>query len=219
VIDEDDNPIHSVTVKCSKEELFATADGELSIRIDADFRYAGIASMLKAAHLTFFKLFGYKYVFSYSGKYLGDILRRFYENHIPPAKCSDTAIKKYFRPFETMVVPLEGAAIHFKGTLTDNRAIFHYGKSGSVFAIGVIVKAGPAVFCVFMPGMDSAIDTYFDFLKSPPTSVAVKIAQYCPGSGEEKGYWEIPDGEPIRVAMHPPDSEPSEIDTEDVSSE
>jgi hypothetical protein len=152
-------------------------------------------------------MFGYSHVLSYAGKYLADILGKFYEEHKPPAKCNGTDVERHFRDFDKMVVPLGPLGDDLKGTLTDNRALFLFGQSGKVFALGVIVKAGPAAFCVFVPGEDSAIDTYFSFIREPPSSVAFKIVTYCPGNEKEKARWEIPEGEPKRAVMHPVGSE------------
>ena len=205
-------PICNLAVKSPKEEL---EDAEFTILIDAEFRHAAIASMIKTAHLTLFKMFGYSHVLSYAGKHLADILGKFYEKHKPPAKCSGTDVERHFHDFEKMVVPLGPLGDDLKGTLTDNRALALFGQSGKMFALGVIVKAGPAAFCVFVPGEDSAIDTYFSFVGEPPPSVAVRIAQYRPGSGREKGCWETPEGEPRRVVLHSVGSESSWVERQD----
>ena len=67
-----------------------------------------------------------------------------------------------------MVVPLMESANDLKGTVTDGRLLSVFSSSGNIFAMGVIVKAGKDMFCVFVPGMESAIDTYFGFLRERP---------------------------------------------------
>lgn len=205
VIDGSDNLVCNLAVKMSTEELLA--DGlNLAFVIDADFRSEVIASMIKATHLTLFKMLGYKYVFSPSGMYLAHILRQFYEEHKPPAKCRPEDVSRYFLPLQRMVLPLQHLTDAMKGTVVDNQLISHCGQSGGVFALGVIVRAGDDAFCVFVPGMERYIDTYFSFLKEPPPSVAAKTTKYVPGNGAHEGRWEIPPGEPIRIAIPPLES-------------
>jgi hypothetical protein len=170
----------------------------LAFLIDADFRPEVTASMIKAAHLTLFKMFGYRHVFSPTGRYLASILRDFFEEYKPPAKCHESDVANYFCEFETMVVPIMKAE-HLNGTITDNRLLSVFGSSGTIFAMGVVVKAGTDMFCVFVPGMEVAINTYFSFLKEPPRSIAVKTTQWLPEAAGEASHFGIADGEPTRL--------------------
>jgi len=193
--------ICDLAVKTSVDHLLSLTDSSLAFLIDADFRPEVTASMIKAAHLTLFKMFGYRHVFSPTGQYLASILRDFFEKYKPPAKCRESSVAEHFLPFEKMIVPLMEVADNLKGTVTDNRLLSVFGGSGSIFAMGVIVKAGPDMFCVFVPGMPNAINTYFSFLKERPHSIAVKVTQWFPGTAGEESHFGIPDGEPNRLCF------------------
>jgi hypothetical protein len=65
--------ICNLAIKKSEEYLFSLADSDLAFVIDADFQPEVTASMIKAAHLTLFKMFGYKHVFSVTGCCLASV--------------------------------------------------------------------------------------------------------------------------------------------------
>jgi hypothetical protein len=190
--------ICNLAIKKAENDLLSLTDSDLAFVIDADFQPEVTASMIKAAHLTLFKLFGYKHVFSVTGCYLASILRDFFEKYKPPAKCQETHVADYFCRFESMVVPILKAE-RLKGTATDNRLLSVFGSSGNIYAMGVIVNAGEDTFCVFVPGMESAIDTYFSFLEERPKSIAVKVTQLFQATASEETHFGIPPGEPTRL--------------------
>jgi len=71
-----------------------------------------------------------------------------------------------------------------------------------MFAVGVIIPAGPDAFCVWLPAEHGkTIDTYLGFLKEPPTSIAVTLLQFCPADGKNGPHWATPPGEPIHLQL------------------
>ena len=214
VLNENNDLVCDLSVKMSESDIMKKDGIKLSLVIDEDFRSPVIASMLKAAHLTLFRMLGYRHVFSPGGNYLSHILRAFFEKHQPPKKCTGADVEKHFFQFQKMIAPMQYLDASLQGTVMDNMLISLYGQSGAVFAIGVIIKAGPDAFCVFVPGMPHAIDTYFSFLKEPPPSVAMRITHYRPASGADEACWEIPPGEPMRLSLQPLAACSDEIGTE-----
>ncbi|MCY2987543.1 MAG: hypothetical protein NTY19_06725 [Planctomycetota bacterium] len=198
-----------VVVKASRDQMMNLVGEQLQIVIDQNFRAAIVASVLKAAHLTLFKMLGYRYVFSAGGQYLADILSRFYLlNHGSTQNVSDEVLSKYFGPLGCMISPMmvrSGTAP--QGTVLDNQVLACVGATQGVFALGVVVKAADDLFCVFLPPNEGkAIDTYSGFLLEPPRSVLVKILRYYPGEAEETSCWEIGPDAPVRIPL--PDSLP-----------
>jgi hypothetical protein len=189
--------ICNLAIKKSEDHLFSLTDSDLAFVIDADFQPEVTASMIKAAHLTLFKLFGYKHVFSVTGRYLASILRDFCEKFNRPD------VARYFSQVEimNMVVPLMEVSERLKGTVTDGRLLSVFGSSGNIYAMGVIVNAGKDTFCVFVPGMERAIDTYFGFLRERPKSIAVKVTQWVQATAREESHFGIPEGEPTRLVF------------------
>jgi hypothetical protein len=111
-------------------------------------------------------------------------LREFFEKYNRPD------VARYFSQVEimNMVVPLMEVGERLKGTVTDGRLLSVFGSSGNIYAMGVIVNAGKDTFCVFVPGMESAIDTYFGFLRERPKSIAVKVTQWVQATASEKAW-------------------------------
>jgi hypothetical protein len=80
-----------------------------------------------------------------------------------------------------------------------------------VFALGVVIRAGPDRFCVFLPtDCGKSVNTYFNFLKEPPVSVRAKATRFRPPKDGDLGAWEA-DVNDIRIPMrHPMSDRPTE---------
>jgi hypothetical protein len=191
--------ICNLTLKVSDSYFPKDVEHKMSLVVEHDYRAPVIASAIKAAHLTLFKILGYEYLFSPSGLFLADILRKFYERYKPPAKCTEEDVEDYFLDFENMVAPLLSNS--YQGMIADNLLLSCFSANEAVFAIGVVVKAGTDAFCVMVPGMSAAIDTYFSFLKEPPQSIAARMTRFKPPDENGGGCWEIPPGEPMRIPL------------------
>jgi len=206
LVSSNDEHICDFVVKLSADDLMALDGSDIQIVVDRDYRAAVVASVIKAAHLTLFNLLGYHHVFSPAGILLADILKSFFLQHrSTPRKQLGNPVESYFRPLACMVLPLITRDVsRFQGTLIDNQVLGCFGATAGVFAIGVIVRAGEDVFCVFVPNGDgSTIDTYFSFLCEPPTSCAVKPIRFVPALGDRESHWESPKGDPIRIDLPP----------------
>jgi len=203
LVNDQGDTVCKFALKVGGDEIAAMENAKISLVIDRDYRAPVIASMIKAAHLSLFNIFGYRHVFSPTGYYPAAILRQFFEKHSPPGKCMSKDVEKFFRPLQGMVVPLAHIDRNvLKGTVTDRRFFSCFASSGGVFAIGVVINAGENdAFCVFLPGMDRYFDDYIGFLKEPAAEIGVKVTQYCPPDENGGGRMEIPPGEPVRVPL------------------
>ena len=179
--------------KMPAHEIEALDGQELQLIIEKDFMPPVIAAILKAAHLTMFDMLGYEYVFSPTGRYVADILRRFYiENK--DRKNKREAVNDYFPAFSRMTFPMEGnGATMFAGTVNDRQGIMCMGAGGRPFAIGAVVKLTETeTFCALLPPDNAeAIGTYVSFLKDPPREIALRNFRFIPGSETEKSHWGI----------------------------
>jgi len=91
-----------------------------------------------------------------------------------------------------------------RGTLHDQRMLACIGSTTGIFAVGVIVKAATDMFCVFLPSdQGKAIDTYFSFLKNPPSSIAVKSLLFRKSDDSGNSRWETDNRPPVRIALQP----------------
>lgn len=193
-------------VKMSKEQFLELCEKDVTLKVERDYVAAVAASVLKAAHLTLFQMMRYEHVFSVPGLYLADILREFVLAHRgKPRKELDGELRKSFGPHSSMVLPvtmLDESVL--RGTLNDHRMLACFGATTGIFAVGVIVKVATDMFCVFLPtDQGKAIDTYFSFLKNPPSSILVKVLQFrkCNDTGDSQ--WETDSGPPVRIGLQP----------------
>lgn len=203
VTGDDDQLVGNIVVKMSPAEMMQLTDKKLNWVIERDFRPAVTASVLKAVHLILFRMLGYDHVFSPSGLFLSQILRDFYlANRQRRKRDLAVSVESYFSQFESMIVPLDPRSAPVEGTLSDNMALACVGASGKIFALAVFVRAATDVFCVFLPNdNESAVGTYFSFLKDRPRSFAAKFVRFVVGSDEQGSYWETPKGDPIRISF------------------
>lgn len=199
-----DGSTHKIVVKVDADVLMGADDAKVNLIIERDFRPPVTASMLKAAYLTMFLIFGYDHVFRSSGLFLASILRDFYEQFKPPTRIAKEDVEDYFLPYSRMISPLVVAdKTLLQGSIVDRRFIACVSMSKENFALGVIVKAKDDMFCVFLP-TDQGINTYFSFLNEPPPSIAGRITQYCEADAEGADRWLIGKGDPIRLPLDQP---------------
>ncbi len=176
--------IPDVVFKLSPDELKNLEDAEaagdsLTVVIDHDYLPEMTASLIKAAHLTMFGMFGYEWVFSVPGKDLAAVLRPFYLQHRGKKKVDvDGPLRDYFSKHAQMVKPFSSVdSSLLGGTLNDNRVTAFVDGNDRPYVVGIIVKAGLDTFTIFAPAGHENIDTYYNFLKSPPASVSMHILE------------------------------------------
>lgn len=184
--------VFRIALKASEQDLPST--GRLEIVVDQNYIPEAVATLLKAAHLTMFKLQGYRYVFSPAGQMLGGILRDFYlENSIEPRAQQAAATKSYFQKHAGMVLPL----MYFdenvlKGSIEDCRFMLCVGSSGMWFALGVFIRTGHMMHVVFLPNDEAeSIGTYFDFVgEMNKKSFCYQFLDYIAAGEGESEHWQ-----------------------------
>jgi hypothetical protein len=173
-IRSDGKDICDMSIKATEIE-----NAKFEVVTERDFRSPVVASILKAAHLTMFRMLGYKYVFSTSGDYAAHILREFFLTYRTRESRKGKYVDEYFWQHHTMVAPIRPVGDAFLGTKTDNKLISCYDTHDHVFTYGVIVKAGTDMFCVFLPtGIGSTINTYISFLNKPPSAISTRTTRF-----------------------------------------
>jgi hypothetical protein len=188
--DDNNQSLCNIGIKVSPDAL-PDSEYRLELIIERNFAPSVIASMLKAAHLSMFRLLGYDHVDSPGGRYVSDILKDFFESYKGSHSVTEEEVERYFRRFETMVTPLWIGDNELRGTAVDNLLISCWGMSVGPFAIGVVVKVKHDNFCVFLPtDYGKSINTYFSFLKEPPRFVTTRMMKFCDGSDGQGIRWE-----------------------------
>lgn len=202
VEDREGNKVCNFAMKVAHEQMLAIDGKEIQVVVERDFRPPVIASILKAAHLTLFRMLGYRHVFSPTGIYAADILRQFFDRYRTPRSVAQEDVYRYFIRHETMISPIIIPDENLlRGTVEDNRFLSCFSTRDEVFAIGVIVRAGRDAFCVFLPtDCGSSINTYFSFIAEPPVAVSARVTRF----NRDRGVFEIPPGKPMMVPLGQP---------------
>ncbi|HJZ11542.1 MAG TPA: hypothetical protein VJ521_05305 [Acidobacteriota bacterium] len=192
-IGDEHGKILKIALKISDEEL--TAAGGMQIVAERSYVPESTASLLKSAHLTMFRLFGYSYALGYDGSMLAEILRTFYlTNRARTRQGQADAAKEYFPQHAGMIIPIGTHDENLlRGTIEDRRFIRCVGSSGGWFALGVVIRAGQLLHIVLLPP-DRAehMDTYFGFIKSIEKNEFVfQFMDFIPGDATSGAHWTL----------------------------
>ena len=154
-----------------------------------DLRLPAFVSLLKAAHLSMFSLFGYRYVYSDAGKFIGqDLLGAFYNanKHIEDKLQIQENALAFFRPYRFVVAPLAANRTILGGSITDRIFELCAGSASLAWGLIVYVKTADIVSAVMLPMPDdpAAIDVYRAFMRNDHEEIRLMIGQYHPEPGE-----------------------------------
>jgi hypothetical protein len=168
-------------LKMRPDEVFLARDKSWQVMADNDYRLSSVISLIKAAFLTLFHMFGYRYALSGAGysvgyQILGEFFRRCKGN---PETAKQTATS-FFREYIHMVRPMDKTGANLFGTLEDGVAYTCHTKGGARFGFGVIIRTNNQLHVVLMPMFDEieAIPLYLDFLKNDVETIGIKPCQY-----------------------------------------
>jgi hypothetical protein len=191
------NPIDATTGKAKK----------CTFAVSADLRVAALVSLIKAAHLTQFRLLGYRYGCSEAAEYVGgQILGRFHaENrHKEVAEIRKAALD-FFRPYGAMMRPLASTDGTFTGTVDDNQVFACIGRDKTMFATGVFIRATNQVNMVMLPSFTSsdAMPRYNEFLNNADDDFHVKVLNF----ERARNCWTTDKAEPVPI--HWPKNHPT----------
>lgn len=186
-----DGGVLNLALKVAAQQL--PDAGSLQIVVDRSYVPEATASLLKAAHLTMFSIFGYRHVYSPSGLMVADVLRRFYEeNHKRERKAQAEAAKVYFQEYAGMVIPLGGYNESLiRGSIEDHRFIRCVGSSGGWYALGVLIRTDTTMHVVLLPPDDAThMDTYFALIEDMyKKDFRFQFLDFIPASASEGAHW------------------------------
>jgi hypothetical protein len=161
------------------------------LRVEGDYFIPAIASLIKAAYLTLFRLLGYRYALSPAGRHVGnDILGQFFRDNrdkaLPEAKA---AAQRYFRDYAGIVRPINAySGTPPLGTIEDRQMKASFcPRSREAFALVVCVRTNTKLNAVLMPAFtkDDSVAAYFEFLKNERETIWLEHCQY----DVEKDQW------------------------------
>jgi hypothetical protein len=156
-----------------------------SIETKKDLRLPAFVSLLKAAHLSMFSLFGYRYALSYAGRFVGeDVLGKFYRMNtdVQTKKEAQRRALPFFKPFRHMVRPILHGSTAMEGTLSDGLVHLCASASGDPWGMIVFIRTGELRHAVLIPHQENAesLAIYLDFLKNDRELIHVMRGVYEP---------------------------------------
>ena len=170
-----------VALKIAPDDVVESKDAQWGLQIQRDVRVAALASLLKAAHLTLFRLGGYRYALSLGGHFLGrTILGEFAEKWMAaPRRDALTAAKEHFGKYSNLVRPIVETPEGLSGTVSDNYLYLCTGTPVG-WAMMVAVKAGHTLHGVLCPIMDDpeSAARFLRFLDRDDGRFEVKLMQW-----------------------------------------
>jgi hypothetical protein len=189
-------------LKMGLDEVVAAQAENWEFIASKDCRLSAVISLIKAAYLTLFHMFGYGYALSGAGHSVGvRILGDFYQKCNGKPKLAKTEARDWFQQYAHMVRPVQSLdGITWQGTIEDNIAITCHTLGGARFALGVLVRTNEDMHVVLMPVFDDleAVPLYVNFLKNDIESIGIKPCRY----DKSKGCWES-EKEPPRPVTWP----------------
>jgi hypothetical protein len=164
--------------------------GYWDISTRKDLRLQAFVSLLKAAHLSMFSMFGYYYALSNAGRFMGeDILGRFYKQATPlvkKRKIQQSALG-FFRRYQNIIQYSIPSVTILEGTLVDGYVNVCATASGMPWGMIVFVKIQDSLMAALLPfpGDASAFAIYLDFLQNDHEKIHVMVGQF----NKVKGKW------------------------------
>jgi hypothetical protein len=187
-VDRPDGKTVDLALKLQPTETLAALQKNWQVTIEKDVRVAALASLFKAAHLTWFELMGYRYALSAGGHLLGyDVLGRFYLANAGKSKSEIVqSADPHFREFVNLVRPVASLPGELTGTISDRLCYLCTGHSGP-WAILTFIRTGTLSHAVLVPMLEcpESAARFVAFLKDPPPRIEVKLTRF---TGEQ---WEV----------------------------
>lgn len=199
-----------IGLKLKNKEMLDLEAAHWLVDIRRDFRASALGSLIKAAYLTLFFLFGYKYALSAAGHFIGRlILGEFFRRYAKSKKAEIRAnANGYFREYVNLVRPVPEGAFGVAGTIRDQTLLVCWSSSGFPWAVIVFVSAGAFMHAVLLPLSDhpDGFGVYNDFLGNNNEEIAFRFTRFN-GSSFEMGK------ESIRTTWPKTGWGPEEIET------
>jgi hypothetical protein len=176
------DPSKPFGLKIQPSEVLNAADRDWEIEVSRDVSIHMLVSAIKAAHLSLFKMLGYRYVFTPSSYFVGRmILGEFFLQNakIGKREVVDRAVD-FFAPNVHMVRPIVSTTFGAQGTMTDRMMFICMGGSGTPWAFIVLVKTGEQMHGVMIPTFQTPdqVDTFLGFTRNSNTSIQVATCRY-----------------------------------------
>ncbi len=186
---DNNGQITQLGLKISPEDLLKAKESKWEMAISKDVRVSALISLIKAAHLTLFKMLGYKYAFLAGGHFVGrHILGEYFlQNKGKTKKEILENAYSFFKEFAQMARPIDSSEINFQGSISDNQILLCQKYGDIAWGCIVFVKTAQTVNAVLLPYFDQpdSVVRFFDFLKNNNEEIDVALMCF------EQGHFEL----------------------------
>ncbi len=185
-------------LKIHPDDAVTEIKNDWSIVIEKDIRLPALVSILKAAHLTIFKMLGYSYALSAGGHLLGwEILGKFFLGNHALARPQVLAnARAHSTEFANMVRPLLDPPADVQGTASDQFVFVCRSGSETPWGIVVFVRTSNLVHAALIPVLETAVAAarFAEFLRGEACTLRAARCHFDNGEWyaskqEEKLTW------------------------------
>ncbi len=181
-----DGHIIELNVRATHEQMIAQPS-QWNYETKKDLRIPAFVSLIKAAHLSMFSLFGYRYALRHAGRFIGeDILGKFYRENrdVRSKKEAQRCAFQFFKPFKHMIRPIQPGSTTMEGTLSDGIVHLCASASGNPWAMIMFIRTGELRHAALIPFPENeeALAIYLDFLKNHHEQIHVMRGVYEPAN-------------------------------------
>lgn len=171
-----------LALKLNPEDVMHSDEQAWELHLEKDLRLPALVSLLKAAHLTLFRMQGYRYALSDGGRFLGkSILGDFYSS----CKHSNKEVVlqnagSWFARFSNLVRPVTSSNPILRGTAEDNRFLICQNNAGAFWAFVVFIRTSEALHAVVTPAFEAkeGRSKFENFLADDGGELLVRVARF-----------------------------------------
>ncbi len=183
-----------LAIKKTPEEMDTILNHQWEIRIEHNLNLVALVSLIKAAHLTLFKLLGYRHPLSAGGHFVGKtILGDFFLKCLGMKKEEVLRqAKSHFSEFANMVRPVNTSSLPYKGTISDH-FLYFWMYMNKPWALLIFVNIANQLHAIALPVLqdDDGASRFHEFLGKDEFITEARLAQWKGDSWEISSKWEI----------------------------
>jgi hypothetical protein len=169
-----------IALKLPPDVVTSTANG-WQIVVEKDLRVAALVSLIKAGHLTMFKMFGYRYCLSAGGEFVGKTLGSFFLKASLFSKAEAVAAAYLdFAECVNLVRPMLDAPATARGTIDDGHFYVCISQD-EPWAFIVFLRIAQTMHAVLMPVLERGAEAAARFHRFCQRAgrIEVRRAQYA----------------------------------------
>jgi hypothetical protein len=173
----------SLILKIAPDEV-AKRGQDLQLSVAKDLTLESLVSLMKAAHLTLFRMLGYNYALSAGGIDMGTALGSFFLNNYVKRKPEVLEnARDHFWKFRNMVRPVVSHTPVLNGTISDKQLYICETTDGLRWAFIVFIRLPGSLHAVVVPilGDSEGAGRFHRFLDAGESTLIVRFCEFKDG--------------------------------------